>query len=257
MAVPALDDQQRVASERLQAAGLPASELLAMAQIGARLVPDPAGATQLGGRPTMPLGWSWPEWNGRPLQYLARVDLKELSSVLSEADRHGLPAAAGQLHLLADPFGEGWGFDPADAGSFSAAIVAEDEQTVDYETPTGIEHEGYSMELELPVRVVRPVAELVLPDPSEDEMRALLDRAQFDAYWDLREELDAELFGDAPQHRLLERLASMRRLRNRMAAAVEPHSPSWRIRCSLRSPRWCASSWRTVVATCFRRSCGL
>ena len=45
MAVPALDDQRRRASERLQAAGLPASELLATPQIRARLVTDPVSCT--------------------------------------------------------------------------------------------------------------------------------------------------------------------------------------------------------------------
>jgi uncharacterized protein YwqG len=153
----------------------------------------------------MPAGWSWPEWNARPLQYLARIDLEELSNVLSETERHGLPAT-GQLHLMADSLGQAWGFDPSDRGSFSAEIVP-NERTVDYETPTGIEDQGYCIELELPIHRVTPVAELVLPDPieglSSSWVRALLDDEQFDAYcWRVREEIDTELFDSAPRHRL-------------------------------------------------------
>lgn len=205
MATPALAEQERVAAEQFHAAGLPARELLAAAHVGARLVADPVGSSQLGGRPRMPADWSWPEWKGRPLQYLARIDLRELSSVLSEDGRHGLPAS-GQLHLMADALAEGWGFDPAHRGSFSALIVGPEQVTVDHATPPDIDDEGYRIELELPVRPVRPAVELVLPDPIEDEVRALLDDAQFDAYaWQVRDEIDDQLFDGAPHHRLFGR----------------------------------------------------
>jgi len=203
MTVPPLAEQKHLATQRLEAAGLPVPELLAAARVGARLVAG-AGASQLGGRPRMPAGWSWPEWNGRPLQYLARIDLEELSSVLSESDRHGLPAT-GQLHLMADPLGEAWGFDPADAGSFVATLVVEDRQAiVDYQTPTGIEVDGYPIELEVPVRFVSPVAELVPDDPEAEGMGRLLGNA-VDDYREVRDQIDTELFGKNPRHRLFGR----------------------------------------------------
>lgn len=205
MTALSVEEQKRLITQRLQAAGLPVADLLATARMGARLVAG-AGASQLGGRPRMPVDWSWPEWNGRPLQYLARIDLEELSSVLSVTDRHGLPAT-GQLHLMADALGAGWGFDPAHAGSFSATIVVEERQpVVDYQTPTGIEDEGYPIELEVPVRFVSPVAELVLADPEAEDISGLLDNAVWgDDYREVRRQIDTELFGESPHHRLFGR----------------------------------------------------
>lgn len=130
MTTPTVDEQRRLAVERLDAAGLPTADLLAAASLAARLVGEPGGASQLGGRPRMPAGWSWPQWEGRPLQYLARVDLHELSCVLRESGRQG-PPASGQLHLMADAVGEGWGFDPAHRGSFWASIVDDRAITVE------------------------------------------------------------------------------------------------------------------------------
>ncbi len=202
MTAPAVAEQKRLITQRLEAAGLPVADLLAAARMGARLVAG-AGVSQLGGRPRMPTDWSWPEWNGRPLQYLARVDLEELSSVLSVTDRHGLPAS-GQLHLMADALGAGWGFDPAHAGSFAATIVEERQPVVDYQTPTGIEDEGYPIELEVPVRFVSPVAELVLADPEAEGISGLLGNA-VDNYREARRQVDTELFGESPRHRIFGR----------------------------------------------------
>jgi uncharacterized protein YwqG len=204
LAVPVVDQQQALATERLQAADLPADDLVGAASIGARLVADASGASQLGGRPTMPAEWSWPEWNGRPLQHLARIDLQELASARSASSGLKLPGS-GQLHLMADALGQGWGFDPAHRGSFFAAIVSSEEAVSEREVPTGIEDEGYRVELEVPVRRVRPVAELVLPDPLDDGLRRLLDDAQFDRYFEVRDQIDSELFDGAARHRLFGR----------------------------------------------------
>src|SRR5688572_3028647 len=194
MTARAIEHQQRLIVERLRAAELPVEDLLAGARIGARLLRDPSGRSQLGGRPAMPPGWTWPEWNGRPLQYLARIDLAELAGVLSERDRHGFPAS-GQLHLMTDALGDGWGYDPAHAGSFDATITDDGERVVEHPTPRDVMDDGYVIELELPRRTVKPMPELVLPDCFDEGTRDLLTDSQFDTYWDVREAIDQELFG--------------------------------------------------------------
>lgn len=150
----------------------------------------------------MPEGWIWPTWNGRPLQYLGGIDLKALARILSVKHRHGLPDA-GRLELFADALGEGWGFDPSHAGSFAPFIIDVDVARKSVETPSDVRDEdGDVIDLELDPRTKALVPELVLPDCFDTGTRDLLDDRQFDRYWDIREELDKELFGGGPHHRV-------------------------------------------------------
>jgi uncharacterized protein YwqG len=200
--IPSVGQQTALWEERLTAAGIPPDGLISRARVGARMVPGDDGGSRLGGTPRMPAGWSWPAWQGRPLQYLARIDLDALARVLSVDQRHGLPAA-GALHLFTDALGEGWGFDPEHAGSFAAFLVAADVPVEGFETPGDVrDPDGYEFELELPERRVELVPELVLPDGFADETRSLLGDDQLDAYWDVRDDVLDELFHGAPRHRV-------------------------------------------------------
>jgi Domain of unknown function (DUF1963) len=109
--IPSVDQQTALWEGRLTAAGIPPDGLMSHSQVGARMVPGDDGSLRLGGTPRMPAGWSWPAWHGRPLQYLAQIDLDGLARVLWENQRHGLPAR-GALHLFADALGEGCGVRP-------------------------------------------------------------------------------------------------------------------------------------------------
>lgn len=75
---------------------------------------DAAGRSRLGGLPDMPESLSWPEWQDRPLAFLAQIDLGELPP---ESGELGLPSS-GLLFFFYDSQQEAWGFDPADRGAW-------------------------------------------------------------------------------------------------------------------------------------------
>jgi uncharacterized protein YwqG len=69
----------------------------ALARRSLRIVPAPAGsadASQLGGMPPLPPDVAWPDWNGDPLPFLARIDLSAMPD-----DEHDLPGR-GSLYVF-------------------------------------------------------------------------------------------------------------------------------------------------------------
>lgn len=87
--------------------GLPAAAAAAFAddaRLAIALVPDPDGASQLGGVPPLPAGTPWPcTADGRPLTPLAAIDCAALPGVEQVPERTLLPAD-GTLLLFADLF---------------------------------------------------------------------------------------------------------------------------------------------------------
>jgi hypothetical protein len=71
----------------------------------------PAGASRLGGRPDLPDDLVWPRRDGRPLAFLAQIDLADVARVQPDG-----PAAAGHLWFFYDAKEEPWGFDASHAG---------------------------------------------------------------------------------------------------------------------------------------------
>jgi len=75
---------------------------------------SPIGASRLGGTPDVSPGFVWPLWKGRPLSFLAQLDLSALASYpfCSVLPQRGV------LAFFYDPDQETWGFDPNDRGSW-------------------------------------------------------------------------------------------------------------------------------------------
>lgn len=104
------------AAEALRKAGFRHADALArLAEPSIRLTPRPAaletlapGASRFGGAPDVPPGFAWPERDGRPLAFLAQLDLAAIRSP-------ELPAS-GSLLFFYDAAAQPWGFDPKDAG---------------------------------------------------------------------------------------------------------------------------------------------
>lgn len=73
---------------------------------------DAPGRTvlRLGGQPRLPQSTDWPDRKGRPLSFIAELDLSALRAI---GGPDWLPAS-GLLHLFYDVEDEPWGFDPAD-----------------------------------------------------------------------------------------------------------------------------------------------
>lgn len=104
------------AAAALRKAGIPNGDALArLAEPSFRISAEraavealPAGASRFGGAPDLPAGLAWPERDGRPLTFLAQIDLAEVRAP-------DLPAA-GWLLFFYDAVEQPWGFDPKDAG---------------------------------------------------------------------------------------------------------------------------------------------
>jgi len=71
--------------------------------------------SRLGGDPVMAAGAQWPCWLAEPLNFLALIDLAEISPF----DDSGLLPPAGFLNFFYDATGQGaWGFDPAQSAAW-------------------------------------------------------------------------------------------------------------------------------------------
>lgn len=88
-----------------------------------QLIKSAAEATSyFGGVPALPRGVAWPMKGGKPLSFLACVDLSSLSNALSQP---WLPSS-GRLLFFYDTQNQPWGFDPKDRGGW-AVVLAGDE----------------------------------------------------------------------------------------------------------------------------------
>ena len=77
------------------------------------------GPSYLGGAPPLPAGTGWPSTAGRPLTFLACLDLPSLQTALPLS---WLPST-GRLLFFYDAENQPWGFDPKDRGSWNVIRV--------------------------------------------------------------------------------------------------------------------------------------
>jgi uncharacterized protein YwqG len=125
--------------------------------------PLPLGASRLGGTPDLPAATEWPTWGGRPLSFLAQLNLAELAAYPAAA---ALPAA-GWLSFFYDAQEQPWGYDPAHRGR---AAVLHHEATAGLAPrplPAGLSTDAYTA---FPVAPLLFAAEMTLPDPWEDDV---------------------------------------------------------------------------------------
>lgn len=71
----------------------------------------PIGASRFGGRPDLPIGFSWPRFRDRPLGLLAQIDLRQIARFAG----NDLPPE-GWLVIFYENAESPWGFDPGDRG---------------------------------------------------------------------------------------------------------------------------------------------
>jgi len=93
-----------------------------------RVVPavcDPSrvalGQSRFGGLPDVPASFAWPQWQDRPLAFLAQINLADVARFENSVK---LPRT-GWLLFFYDPEQEAWGFDPADRGCSHVAYLEE------------------------------------------------------------------------------------------------------------------------------------
>src|SRR4051812_44223754 len=102
------EQRAQIAAE-LRKQGVPHSDKLA--ELAARAVritatkvnaPLPLGVSRFGGSPDLPMAFKWPERAGKPLSFLAQLDLTEL--------RHPELPSTGWLAFFYDWTEQPWGF---------------------------------------------------------------------------------------------------------------------------------------------------
>lgn len=79
----------------------------------------PLGSTRIGGRPDLADDVVWPIWNGKPLTFLAQINLGDLTKFpfASVLPREGW------LVFFYDAEQQTWGFDPKDRGSWAVIFM--------------------------------------------------------------------------------------------------------------------------------------
>ena len=180
-------------AERLWAAVLPSIRLVRRSDGGRA-----AGRSRLGGEPDLAPEVAWPEWQGRPLGFLAQVDLAEVPRPEPGGD---LLPPEGLLSLFfdVDPERQPWGYDPAHRGGGRVLWSPASAELERRRVPDGLPDELRPREHALDFAV-----ELTLPDswswPGE---RLDLSPEEDEAYFDLGEAVIEAHGGDEPQHRLL------------------------------------------------------
>lgn len=136
-----------------------------------------------GGVPQLPVGVAWPEREGRPLTFLASIDLPSIAAVVT---LDWLPRS-GRLLFFYDIEGQPWGFDPKDRGG-SRVLHADDGGG----SPTSTSNV-------LPRRFMSPRRIASYPSYERPEMSALnLTDAQSDAAI----EISDAAYGATPYHQI-------------------------------------------------------
>ena len=136
------------------------------------------GESRLGGSPDVPEGFAWPTWRGKPLAFLAQLNLAELRDFFTAAP---LPET-GWLLFFYDARQTTWGFDPQDLGSWSVVYVTG--------TPENLKRISVPIETFLggkyaSCRII-PYEALTAPTAESPEIQALdLGPDEFDAYFDI------------------------------------------------------------------------
>ncbi len=183
--------------EQLGQAGLAgwADQLIALDRPSIRLSAestDPSDGmavaiSHLGGEPDLPPTVDWPEWNGKPLSFIAQIALSEMPE-LPEAR---LPPS-GLLSFFYEAGQEAWGFDPADRGAWR--VLWSPEQGLEpRSTPAAVPEDGRYQACRLTGIV--EINHVPWESPAVDTLG--MTREEVFAY------ADAFEADDAPIHRLL------------------------------------------------------
>ena len=149
------------------------------------------GFNHLGGLPSVPAGFEWPLWQGKPQSFLLQIDLATLPVV---AGTEALPRT-GALLFFYDSEQSAWGFDIKDRGNWRVYYFESTAGLREAAAPQKLdEHARYKS---VPLQFA-PIQ--TYPDWQDARVQALqLKDGESDAYF----ELCASPFGRSPTHQLL------------------------------------------------------
>jgi uncharacterized protein YwqG len=146
--------------------------------------------SQLGGAPLAARGFAWPSRDGRPLTFLARIDMAQL---YKSEPIDWLPAT-GALLFFYDVAEQPWGFDPADGQGWRVVYVNDGDAVAELPFPPLLDQANRLPKQFLAFQSIRSY-----PSAERETIGALaLDEGESQAY----EELQVRAFGDRPRHQL-------------------------------------------------------
>ncbi len=151
---------------------------------------DAGAGSYFGGLPELPEATAWPAKDGRPLAFLAAVDLAEVAA----AERFDWLPDSGRLFFFYDTEEQAWGFDPTDAGGWRVLLVETGEALAARPSPAGL-----SAGLVFPRRGIDFQGVELPPSSQRREFESRdLTEAEYDAVEDYR----ITLLGDVPAHQV-------------------------------------------------------
>jgi uncharacterized protein YwqG len=143
--------------------------------------------SKFGGQPYAEAGsFKWPESGGKPMAFLAQLDLAEIAKVY----KYDWLSDKGIVLFFYDVLEMPWGFDPKDRGKWSVIFQANPDTCIEYP-------EGLSQELKLKEQYIKPKLIEIFPDYDDPSIEALnLSDQEADLYIDIEEE------EDEPRHQI-------------------------------------------------------
>jgi uncharacterized protein YwqG len=148
------------------------------------------GTTKIGGKPDLPVGTSWPTWNGSDLSFIAQINLADFR----KASQTLLPEK-GLLSFFYDSEQTTWGFDPKDSGSWRVMYFSDLSSLERFELPASLpDYARY------PACKVEFVKTTTLPPWDSLFVDKLnLTETERDAYYDMLDNLHEETVGPLHQ----------------------------------------------------------
>ena len=154
------------------------------------------GRSHQGGMPDLPVGFQWPEHNGRPLDFLLQVNCAEVA----EFDLENALPKAGLLSFFYDLEEQPWGYDPEDLDGFKVIYSENSSENHCHAIP--------AQSRPLPTCVLQFSACLTAPSPWSRVYENLQSKIAFtadeeDNYFEFIDKLDEMAYPKGGQHRLL------------------------------------------------------
>ena len=137
--------------------------------------------SRLGGLPAIEGRYDWPQWQGRPLSFVAHIELAEIAA----AARFDWLPEDGRLLFFYDVEQDAWGFDPKDKGAWAVYFDPSEQAAAPAEPPPELAAHGRYPEVAIeavesvsfpgPERLGEAIGEL-----SDDEWDAVDERRRSD-----------------------------------------------------------------------------
>ncbi len=147
------------------------------------------GKSRLGGKPLADSkDFLWPESGGKPMAFLARIELEEIA----QAVQFDWLPKSGTLLFFYDIFEMPWGFDPNDRGKW--CVLYQEQAVHEIDHPDNLPDEAIIKEISVSVK-----KEMVLPDLFSPEVDSLhLSDEESDLYTEIKYEGSEEM----PMHQV-------------------------------------------------------